>query len=77
MEPLDDWKSFAWSDSTLFLLQRSDGRVRNWPVSTISSFFKHHGLAECCFWDVMEQEIQILDVQPINLQNCVNMNQNL
>lgn len=32
MEPLDDWKSFAWSDSTLFLLQRSDGRVRNWPL---------------------------------------------
>ncbi len=27
---IEDWKSVAWSDESRFLLQHSDGRVRNW-----------------------------------------------
>ncbi len=27
---IEDWKNFAWSDESRFLLQHSDGRVRIW-----------------------------------------------
>ncbi len=27
---IDDWKNFAWSDVSQFMLQHSDGRVRIW-----------------------------------------------
>ncbi len=27
---IEDWKNFAWSDESLYLLRRSDGKVRIW-----------------------------------------------